>query len=116
MRWITRHVSHDDISTSCGLAGPHCMRDAGITGTSDHDRFEKDEIGKPPGGFSFALTGQGRPGVWLIKKDDATHGNVLAQIDTCSVTSRPPASNTRTPASPRAVREASKREGGPVPP
>ena len=43
--------------------------------------FEKDEIGKPPGGFSFALTGQGRPGVWLIKKDDATHGNVLAQTD-----------------------------------
>jgi len=43
--------------------------------------FEKDEIGKPPKGFSFALTGQGKPGVWIIKKDDAAHGNVLAQTD-----------------------------------
>jgi hypothetical protein len=25
--------------------------------------FERDEVGKPPKGFSFALTGQGKPGV-----------------------------------------------------
>jgi hypothetical protein len=43
--------------------------------------FEKDEAGKAPKGFSFALTGQGRPGVWLVKKDDEAHGNVLAQTD-----------------------------------
>src|SRR5262245_13156920 len=43
--------------------------------------FEKDEVGKPPGGFSFALTGRGKPGAWVIKKDDPAHGNVLAQID-----------------------------------
>jgi hypothetical protein len=43
--------------------------------------FEHDEAGKPPKGFSFALTGQGKPGVWIVKKDDATHGNVLAQTD-----------------------------------
>jgi len=43
--------------------------------------FEKDEIGRAPGGFSFALTGQGKPGVWLVRKDDAAHGNVLVQTD-----------------------------------
>jgi hypothetical protein len=43
--------------------------------------FEKDEAGKPPKGFSFALTGQGRPGVWIIRKDDQSHGNVLVQTD-----------------------------------
>jgi hypothetical protein len=43
--------------------------------------FDKDETGKPPGGFSFVLTGQGKPGVWLVRKDDAAHGNVLVQTD-----------------------------------
>src|SRR5262245_46242853 len=43
--------------------------------------FEKDEIGKAPHAFAFALTGQGKPGVWVVQKDDAAHGNVLAQTD-----------------------------------
>src|SRR5437870_11764780 len=43
--------------------------------------FEKDEVGKPPKGFSFALTGQGKPGVWIVRKDDQPHGSVLAQTD-----------------------------------
>src|SRR5262249_30872957 len=43
--------------------------------------FEKDEVGKPPAGFSFALTVQGKPGVWLVRSDDAAHGNVLVQTD-----------------------------------
>jgi len=43
--------------------------------------FENDEVGKPPKGFSFALTGQGKPGVWIVKKDDQAHGNVLVQTD-----------------------------------
>jgi hypothetical protein len=43
--------------------------------------FERDDVGQPPKGFSFALTGQGKPGVWIVKKDDAAHGNVLAQTD-----------------------------------
>src|SRR2546425_3023840 len=43
--------------------------------------FEKDDVGKLPKGFSFALTGQGRPGVWIVKKDDQAHGNVLVQTD-----------------------------------
>src|SRR5262245_51604395 len=44
-------------------------------------KFEKDEVGKPPKGFSFALTGQGKPGVWVVKNDDAAHSNVLVQTD-----------------------------------
>jgi len=43
--------------------------------------FEKGDLGKAPAGFSFALTGQGKPGVWVIKKDDQAHGNVLVQSD-----------------------------------
>ena len=43
--------------------------------------FETDEVGKPPKGFSFALTGQGKPGVWIVRKDDQAHGNVLVQTD-----------------------------------
>jgi len=43
--------------------------------------FETDTIGKPATGFSYALTGQGKPGVWAVQKDDAAHGNVLVQTD-----------------------------------
>lgn len=43
--------------------------------------FEKDEVGKPPKGFSFALTGQGKPGVWIVSKDDQAHRSVLVQTD-----------------------------------
>lgn len=45
--------------------------------------FESDKAGQPPASFSFALTGSGRPGVWVVRKDDAVpdRGNVLAQTD-----------------------------------
>jgi hypothetical protein len=43
--------------------------------------FDKDDAGKPPSGFSFVLTGQGKPGVWLVRKGDAAHGNILVQTD-----------------------------------
>jgi hypothetical protein len=43
--------------------------------------FEKDAVGKAPVGFSFALTGQGKPGVWVVKQDDQTHGNIVVQTD-----------------------------------
>jgi hypothetical protein len=42
--------------------------------------FDTNKEGQPPAGFSFALTGQGKPGVWVIVKDDsAAQKNVLAQ-------------------------------------
>ncbi|MBZ5538773.1 MAG: DUF1080 domain-containing protein [Acidobacteriia bacterium] len=45
--------------------------------------FNKDKVGDPPGGFSTALTGRGRPGKWVVLKDEASpqQGNVLAQTD-----------------------------------
>lgn len=45
--------------------------------------FESDKVGQAPATFSFALTGSGRPGVWVVKKDEAAadRGNVLAQTD-----------------------------------
>lgn len=52
-----------------------------VTGQSLKLGFEKDEAGKAPKGFSFALTGQGKPGVWIVRKDDQAHGNVLVQTD-----------------------------------
>lgn len=42
--------------------------------------FEKDVPGRPPSGFSFALTGRGKPGVWQVVRDPAG-SHVLAQID-----------------------------------
>ncbi len=52
-----------------------------IAGQASKIDFETDAIGAPPKAFSFALTGQGKPGVWVVKKDDAAHGNVLVQSD-----------------------------------
>lgn len=44
--------------------------------------FEKDQPEKPPAGFTLGHTGQGRPGVWVVKKDEGSkQGNVLAQTD-----------------------------------
>ncbi len=45
--------------------------------------FNKDKAGSPPSGFTTALTGQGKAGVWSVMKDDASpnQGNVLAQTD-----------------------------------
>jgi hypothetical protein len=45
--------------------------------------FEEDNLGQPPAGFSFALTGREKPGVWIIKKDEASPSQrqVLAQIN-----------------------------------
>ena len=54
---------------------------AALAGQTVKMDFEGEDIGKSPKGFSFALTGRGRPGVWVVKKEDAAHGNVLAQTD-----------------------------------
>src|SRR2546422_10989045 len=43
--------------------------------------FATDADGKPPAGFSFARTGQGGDGQWVVKKDESAPSkpNVLAQ-------------------------------------
>src|SRR5260370_39424522 len=45
--------------------------------------FNNDKVGEVPSGFSTALTGRGRPGKWVVMKDDGSpnQGNVLAQTD-----------------------------------
>jgi hypothetical protein len=45
--------------------------------------FDQDTQGQPPAGFSVGLTGQGKTGVWVVMKDEASPGqkNVLAQTD-----------------------------------
>jgi hypothetical protein len=59
------------VSTSVGI----------VIGQTSKLDFEHDEVGKPPKGFSFAVTGKGKPGVWIVRKDDQAHGNVLVQTD-----------------------------------
>jgi hypothetical protein len=43
--------------------------------------FDTDERGEPPSGFSFVLTGEGHPGIWVVRQDDPEHANVLVQTD-----------------------------------
>jgi hypothetical protein len=54
--------------------------------------FEADKAGQAPAGFTFALTGIGRPGAWSVRRDDSSpdRGNVLAQTDTDSTSYRFP--------------------------
>jgi hypothetical protein len=63
------------------IAAVLCLDSIAIVGQGATIKFDGDESGKPPKGFSFALTGQGKPGVWVVRKDDTTHGNVLVQTD-----------------------------------
>jgi hypothetical protein len=55
---------------------------AGVSAQTVVD-FEKDKPGAPPAGFETALTGSGRPGVWVVVEDKtAPSGHlVLAQTD-----------------------------------
>lgn len=45
--------------------------------------FDKDSINKSPNGFSAYLTGKGKPGNWIVIKDEnaPSKPNVLAQTD-----------------------------------
>lgn len=45
--------------------------------------FDRDKAGAAPEDFTTALTGQGKPGVWVVTKDDAApqQKQVLAQTD-----------------------------------
>ena len=63
------------------IAGFVCLSFAVLFGQRTTINFATDDPGRPPKGFAFVLTGQGRPGVWLVRKDDAAHGNVLVQTD-----------------------------------
>jgi len=45
--------------------------------------FDKDKVGEVPKGFTTALTGRGKPGAWVVMKDDTAPSKdaVLAQTD-----------------------------------
>src|SRR5436305_13236815 len=64
------------VATTLCVAGSIALTAQAIT-----LNFEKDGVGKTPDGFSFAVTGQGRPGAWVVRPGDAAHGNVLVQTD-----------------------------------
>lgn len=63
---------------ACAIAGLVVVAQTSRTIT-----FDQDALNAPPQGFSTALTGQGKPGVWVVKKDSQSpeRGNVLAQTD-----------------------------------
>jgi hypothetical protein len=54
--------------------------------------FDSDKADKPPTGFSFGRTGQGKDGRWVVLavKDAPSGGNVLAQTDADSTDYRFP--------------------------
>jgi hypothetical protein len=66
-----------------GLAGCVIAASVVYAQTARTVTFDQDKVGAPPQGFSTALTGQGKPGVWVVMKDAQApeRGNVLAQTD-----------------------------------
>ncbi len=54
--------------------------------------FDDLAVGAPPKGFRFALTGRGRPGQWVVVKDEGgpSAPNALAQTDADAVSYRFP--------------------------
>jgi hypothetical protein len=42
-------------------------------------KFQHDEVGKPPAGFEFTVTGNKKPGSWIVLLDG--RNPVLAQVD-----------------------------------
>jgi 3-keto-disaccharide hydrolase len=68
----------------CGIAALFfMMSSAALMSQTTTLDFNKDKVGEPPTGFSTALTGKGKPGKWVVAKDEASpqQGNVLAQTD-----------------------------------
>jgi len=59
------------------------------SGYAGGDHFHDDMIGQSPRGFSTDLTGQGAPGVWVIR-EDPEKGKVLAQVSNDSTSYRFP--------------------------
>jgi hypothetical protein len=55
--------------------------------------FESDKQGQAPSSFTTSLTGSGRPGVWIVRRDERApeRGNVLAQTDADRTSYRFPA-------------------------
>jgi hypothetical protein len=54
-----------------------------VSGQTTTIDFNNDKVREAPSGFSTALTGKGRPGKWVVLKDEASpdQGNVVGQTD-----------------------------------
>ncbi len=76
-------------------SSPGAVASAGTTWT-----FDSAAVGQPPTGFSFARTGSGRPGVWVVRAapDPPSLANVLAQEDSDRVDYRFPVAVADAPA------------------
>lgn len=65
-----------------------------LAGAAGAERVTFDEltVGVPPKGFRFALTGKGRPGQWVVLKDEGAPSapQVVAQTDADAVSYRFP--------------------------
>jgi hypothetical protein len=61
--------------------------------------FDSDRAEGPPSGFSFAKTGSGKAGQWVVKavSDAPSSPNVLAQVDTDSTDYRFPVAVANEP-------------------
>jgi protein-tyrosine-phosphatase len=69
--------------TICFLAATFLLATTSVIAQTISMNFDKDKAGEAPKGFSTALTGKGKPGVWVVLKDDTapSKDNVLAQTD-----------------------------------
>lgn len=66
------------------IAGTGALDGRAETGSTDRTwTFDSDATGEPPAGFSFARTGEGKPGRWIVEAEtDAPSGpSVLGQTD-----------------------------------
>jgi Domain of Unknown Function (DUF1080) len=56
---------------------------ASVFAQTEKINFDRDKEDASPKGFSTALTGRGKPGVWVVMKDETapSKSNVLAQTD-----------------------------------
>ena len=69
--------------TICFLAATSLLATASVIAQTISINFDKEKAGDAPKGFTTALTGRGKPGVWVVVKDDTapSKSNVLAQTD-----------------------------------
>lgn len=69
--------------TICFLATIFLLAITSVIAQTISINFDKETAGEAPKGFTTALTGGGKPGVWVVVKDDTapSKGNVLAQTD-----------------------------------
>jgi len=76
------------VAIACGIV----WLAASLHAQTTQVNFENDQAGKPPAGFSFARTGQGKEGVWVVARDEQSRerGYILAQTDGDRTNSRFP--------------------------